>query len=36
MGGGVRLRQPPDGGLIVEVRVPHAVGAAQPPEWVLT
>ncbi len=36
MGGGVRLRQPPEGGLVVEVRVPHAIGATPRPEWVLT
>lgn len=35
MGGGVRLRQPAGGGLVVEVRVPHAIAASQPPEWVL-
>jgi signal transduction histidine kinase len=29
MGGQLRLRRPPDGGLAVEVRVPHAVDAAR-------
>jgi signal transduction histidine kinase len=29
MGGHLRLRRPPEGGLVVEVRVPHAFDAAQ-------
>jgi signal transduction histidine kinase len=36
IGGQLRLRRPPEGGLVVEVRVPDAVGSAPAPEGVLT
>jgi signal transduction histidine kinase len=36
MGGEFRLRQPHDGGLVVEVRVPQASAATPAPGWVLT
>jgi signal transduction histidine kinase len=36
IGGHLRLRRPPEGGLVVEVRVPDAVGSAPAPESVLT